>query len=251
MWKKLIFANLLLAAVTFTAANTLFGLTDPPGESLTVPDFTGETEQDVSGDGRWELTVEYRYGDEPAGTVLSQEPAAGSVRKRTAQRPRCPLRLTVSMGPETVRIPDLEGEAHTAAAAKLRELGFSVEEIEVGGGTAGTVSATDPPAGDSVRAGSAIRLYVQSGTDGTLTTVPELIGMPRDEAMLTLFSMGFTVGSVQEEFSVAPTGTVIRQTPSGGSPLPSGAAIHLVVSSGAPDPEPAAENPAEPLPSGN
>ena len=120
-----------------------------------------------------------------------------------------------------------------------------MEEIGVRGGVSGRVSATEPPAGESVRVGTEVRLYVQSGRNEELPLVPELIGFARDEAVLMLFSRGFTVGSVTEEFSAAPTGTVIRQSPAGGCPLPPGASVHLVISSGVPEAEKPAENQQE------
>ena len=168
MWKKLLFANLLLAAICFVVLDALFGVTSARGERVTVPDFCGATEETLAADERFAVTAEYRYDDSPAGTILSQEPPAGSVRKIGEDRQKCALRVVVSMGPETVTVPDLVGQNAKVAAAKLRRLGLSVEEktdcgFDFFNRSAGEVLAVDPPAGSILRVGESVCLTVWEG----------------------------------------------------------------------------------------
>ena len=157
--KKLLFANLLAIAVVVVTADAVFGIMAPRGEAIAVPDYTGKNETEAESDGRFEVTAVYRYADEPAGTVLGQTPEAGAPR-RTGGR-RIPMKITVSMGPETVTVPDLRGENARVAAAKLRERGLAVERIPTAEpGAAGTVADMDPKPGTGLRKGSKVRLTV-------------------------------------------------------------------------------------------
>ncbi len=170
MWKNLLFANLLLAAVCFVVLDALFGVVLPQGERVTVPDFCGATEQSLAADDRFAVTAEYRYDESPAGTILSQEPPAGSIRKIGEDRDRCRVRVVVSMGQETVAVPEVIGENGKVAAAKLRNLGFSVELLtdpKADIRTAGIVTKTDPPAGSVLETGKTVRLWVSPGATDT------------------------------------------------------------------------------------
>ncbi len=167
MGKKFLFANLLFFGVCFVVLDALFGVALPRGERVTVPDFCGATEQSLAADERFELTAEYRYDESPAGTILSQEPPAGSVRKIGEDRARCSVRVVVSMGPETLTIPDLVGQNGSVAAAELRRMGLSAttepDPSAAPDTAAGEVTRTDPPAGSAAQAGTVVRLYVSPG----------------------------------------------------------------------------------------
>ena len=166
MWKKLLFSSLLLIAVSFVVLDALFGIVLKRGERVTVPDFCGANETLLAADERFSVTAEYRYDESPAGTILSQEPPAGSVRKIGEDRERCQVRVVVSMGPETIALPDLTGENGKVAATELRNRGFSVELLTDPAASlsvAGKVTRMEPPAGSFLVTGSAVRLYVSSG----------------------------------------------------------------------------------------
>lgn len=96
---------------------------------------------------------------EPCGTVLRQEPAAGS-----RLRPGAHVRLTVSLGPDPLpetQVPGLTGLAVSARTA-AREFGFTVRTIEQRGpaGKVGLVLRQEPGALSSARELSQITLYV-------------------------------------------------------------------------------------------
>jgi serine/threonine-protein kinase len=90
-----------------------------------------------------------------AGVVLSAGVPPGTELERGTAVP-----LFVSKGPAPVQVPNVLGQSGTTAASNLQAAGFSVSGIE--GSPSGAVLATDPPAGELVPRGSAIRIFTRS-----------------------------------------------------------------------------------------
>ena len=79
--KGTVFALLLLCAVSWCTADDLLGLTLKPEVPIAVPDLVGRSEERAA-EYDWIAAVSsYRYDSAPAGTVLAQNPVAGSLRK--------------------------------------------------------------------------------------------------------------------------------------------------------------------------
>jgi eukaryotic-like serine/threonine-protein kinase len=86
--------------------------------------------------------VDRRYDDATAaGTVLSQDPAPGSVLRRGDT-----VQVTVSRGPEPIAVPNLRGMRTGEAIAELEALGFEVQ-VERRAGSA----RSSTPTGSSTR----------------------------------------------------------------------------------------------------
>ena len=101
MWKRVLFAGLLLAGTLWVTADALFGIVSNRAREIVIPDFCGEDPEMIEPREDLEFTVEYRYDEKiPAGIVMRQDPTAGSVRKVTPRRPKCAVRLYVSLGKE-------------------------------------------------------------------------------------------------------------------------------------------------------
>lgn len=229
MGKKLFFSVLLLIALSFVTADSLFGFLAPDGISVTVPDFCGAQADSVVPPEWMQLKTEYRYDSEiPVGTVISQLPVGGTVRKIYEKR-SCEVLLTVSLGAETREVPAVAGQDARVALAELRRQGFSVLEESVYGGTDGAVQRTDPPAGSRVSLGTTVTVYVGAGQNAEAVTVPDLTGLSRGNALLQIFLSGLSAGDVTEEASELPDGTVIRQSPAVGSLVMPGTKIKLVI----------------------
>lgn len=90
-----------------------------------------------------------------AGLVLSAGVPTGTELERGTAVP-----LFVSKGPAPVQVPNVLGQSGTTASANLQAAGFAVSGIE--GSPSGAVLATDPPAGELVPRGSAIRIFTRS-----------------------------------------------------------------------------------------
>ena len=123
----------------------------------------------------------------------------------------------------------------TSAIAALEAQGFEVDVNEnprySETVSPGLVMGQDPEAGDRVRKGSTIELFISRGPDRR--AVPSLIGTPQADAVAALEKAGLAVGAVTEQFSSkAAKGTVLSSSPASGEQLAPGTKVALVVSKG-------------------
>jgi serine/threonine-protein kinase len=93
--------------------------------------------------------------------------------------------------------------------------------------SAGQVISTDPPAGQTLPVGTKIDLFVSSGP--AKVTVPDVTSESEGQAKANLNAAGFKVSVAKQTSSTAPAGTVISQTPTGGTPELPGSAVTIVV----------------------
>ena len=107
-------------AITWCVADALLGLTISPAETVSVPALVGLSEDAAGAYAFLDVTAVYRNDDSPAGTILAQEPVAGSRRKLSGGQ--LPVRLTVSLGRAEAQIPALAGEDAKAAAEYCRNV---------------------------------------------------------------------------------------------------------------------------------
>ena len=93
--------------------------------------------------------------DVPAGSVVSHEPAGGTLFNGDT------VTLTVSKGPELVEVPGVRAQGVDAARAELESLGFEVRVENISDYLGlGYVFRTDPGAGEMVPKGSTITLFL-------------------------------------------------------------------------------------------
>jgi serine/threonine-protein kinase len=173
--------------------------------------------------------VERAYSDTvERGTVISSDPKAGA-----RIRDNDPVSLTISKGPETVRVPNVEGFKLDKARARLKEEGLRVGMItrafsdEV---PFGFVVRTEPGAGTTRRADSAIALTVSKGSP---VDVPEVVGDELADAQQELEEAGLKVEIAPEQInSEFEAGQVARQSPSADRQLGTGDTVTLTISKG-------------------
>ncbi len=91
----------------------------------------------------------------PAGTVISQSTPEGTTLFKGDE-----VAYVVSKGPQTVQVPSVQGKPEKEAIAILQAAGLEVRVERVLGGIFGTARSTDPAAGNVVKVGSSITLYV-------------------------------------------------------------------------------------------
>ncbi len=105
------------------------------------------------------VTFDDTQSPQPAGTVVSQSPAPGSLLMQGE-----PVSLFVSTGEGLTTVPDVVGLDVAAARIALTEAGFTVGETLVADeAAAGTVLSQDPGAGGMAALGSAVALLVSTG----------------------------------------------------------------------------------------
>jgi serine/threonine-protein kinase len=140
-----------------------------------------------------------------------------------------------------VTVPLVEGLKQQAASARLKRAGLDAKVVNVAAQEpVGTVIAQSPKAGARVHSGSAVQINVAGAaagsTDTTPTTgtatVPNVVGTRDTEAVARIKMAGFRAQSTAVS-SDQPTGTVLTQSPAGGTVARRGTTVKLTVSGGA------------------
>jgi eukaryotic-like serine/threonine-protein kinase len=98
----------------------------------------------------------------------------------------------------------------------------------------GLVISSNPPQGNNVAQNTLVTLYVSKGA--APVTVPNVEGKPENSAQSTLQSAGFQVVVEPDTTSTEPSGTVVNQSPAGGTSVPPGSKVTIFVSGGTPVP---------------
>ena len=149
-----------------------------------------------------------------------------------------------------ILIPDVNGKTYAEAKSILDEKGFNVEKAEDTANTAAkdTVVSTSPAAGERAKAGSTITVYVSNGAnysasaatevsvakaDGQVT-VPNIIGMTSEEAVITLVEAGLQEGTIVETNNEDSnlTGLICAQSIAFGTSVSAGTVINMELSIG-------------------
>jgi beta-lactam-binding protein with PASTA domain/serine/threonine protein kinase len=125
-------------------------------EMLPVPDVRGRSQADagkrLKAAGFVSSVSEVFSESASKGVVVGQEPSGRSAPRGAT------VKLTVSKGPELLTIPDLGGKPRDEAEAALEALGLQPRVVAIPG--PGTVRSSQPAAGEKVRRGSTVTLFV-------------------------------------------------------------------------------------------
>ncbi len=116
-----------------------------------------------------------------------------------------------------IQIPDVTGKSYAEAVATLHDKGFEVKKAadSVNTQAKDTVVSTKPEAGDRAKSGDTITVYISDGSNYSASavaattevstakaegqvTVPNIIGLTSEEAVITLVEAGLQAGSVIE-----------------------------------------------------
>ncbi|MEU8571917.1 Stk1 family PASTA domain-containing Ser/Thr kinase [Streptomyces asoensis] len=173
--------------------------------------------------------VEHRSSDTvKRGTVMETDPGPGArIRKHDS------VTLTVSDGPEIVKVPDVKGSRLDKAEQLLKSDGLEpglVDKAFSEDVLKGFVISTDPAAGTERRAGTAVSIVVSKGSP---VDVPDVTGEDLADARAELEEAGLKVkvaaGQVNSEFD---KGQVAAQTPEADSEAADGDTVTLTLSKG-------------------
>jgi len=163
--------------------------------------------------------------DVQEGLVSAQSPTEGTnVEKGTV------VTIDVSSGKPEVTVPSVVGQSEADAVEELTRAGLDAQVVEVDSDKdQGTVTGQSPGAGTVVVEGTQVRINVSRGPKPI--TVPNVIGLPYEQAASELQRVGFGVARVDVDSELAK-GIVVDQDPNGGSSSSKGATITLSVSKG-------------------
>lgn len=194
------------------------------GESITVPSLVGMNLSELD---QFLGTRELRYqvndssysGDVKPFTILNQNPAPGSKVKQNRK-----IYVTVSSKiPPIVKMPKLKDKSLREAEMLLKSYGLDMDVTYEPSPYSNLVldqqfNNKTIEEGASIAKGSKIKLVVGNGTGTDKIEIPDLVGMPLDEAKISAAVLELQIEVFKTEFSPdhAP-GTIIRQKPSTGS----------------------------------
>jgi serine/threonine protein kinase len=133
--------------------------------------------------------------------------------------------------PNDIRVPSVIGLSLADAEIVLKEVGLNlVEEHSVYDATVPVnhIISQDPRENRRVRLGQDVKVTFSKGPE--YVVVPDVLGLPIDNATTRLTQVGLQVGRVEEESKPGGgPGNVIRQSPAGGSRLSKNDKVDLVI----------------------
>ncbi|MEV4250524.1 Stk1 family PASTA domain-containing Ser/Thr kinase [Streptosporangium canum] len=218
---------LIALAVVMVIAVGVTGWMFSQTTTVTVPSLVGKNITIAESEARrlgFLVEVGKAENDEkvPKGTVLRTDPVAG-----TETEGKIKLVLIASAGPKRVAVPNVVGMDENSARAKLAEVGLVVNDVRKQPSETvprGQVMRTSPAVGNPVREGSKINLVKSAGL-----VMPDVKGMPRDQADAMLRGAGFNPQFVEQTDAAQPC-TVIAQDPQPNAEIDKGAVVRLTLS---------------------
>ena len=225
---------MLLVAIGLLAAITTMHFAIH-GAEVQVPALKGMTVSDARNETAGlglNLDVDNRYysGEVAAGHILTQSPAAGTVVRREWR-----VRVSESLGPQKVDVPDTVDSEDRVAALQLRRAGMEVgttARLPYAGAAEGTVLAQDPPAHAQDIEQPTVNLLAAAPDDAAPDgyVMPDLTGLAIVTAQMELTRVGIKTappnyaemppppagGSDAQAAAVKP-GTVVAQSPAAGA----------------------------------
>jgi beta-lactam-binding protein with PASTA domain len=210
-----VFAGALLMLAVFVLFAGLALRIALHGREVAIPDLAGLTVAQASEaalHNGLDLNIENKFYSRtvPAGRILSQAPAAGSRVRRGWQ-----VRVTESLGPQQVTIPDVVGVPVREASLDLRKASLdlgTLAHLDAPGDTDMVLSQTPPPdAGvDQPRVNLLLSQQGAGATDAFV--MPSFVGMSWPSANRTAIALGLRVAAVGE---MAP---VVQAAPAANAP---------------------------------
>jgi len=168
------------------------------------------------------LVVTEQPSDSPAGTVLTQNPAAGAAAPANLQ-----VTVTVAIA-RTVGVPDLSGQDLDHATAGLAAVGLQlvVAGADISDKPPGTVISQSPAAGTQVPPGSSVSVHTALSNQ---VDVPDVRGQLVAAATATLSALGLVLHQASTQVSDQPVGSILTQDPAPGGKLTRGGTVTVVV----------------------
>lgn len=212
--------------------------TQAPGEKpskteFVLPDYANQVKAYVETElGNKDITcttVEEASDDVEKGKVIRTNPVAG-----TAVNPGDSVELVVSTGVEQISVPDTTGKTITEAIKALQEMGFDVEQgADVfSSQEVGKIAYSKPAAGKKTDKGAKVIIYPSKGEEIKNVTVPNLLGMTRNQAKNALTKVGLKYGAEDTNYSSTTKDRICVQSIASGKQVEEGTAIDVTISLG-------------------
>lgn len=212
-------------------------------QMVVVKNVCGDLQEDaqatLESQGLYMFVIQEQKSDQPAGTVLDQDPAAGtSVEQSTTVNVIIAgtenVNFADSEKPEEndkVPVPNVVGKLEKDASSVLAAAGFKVnktyqydDSVE-----AGKVISQSPNGGEAEK-GSTVTLVISQGKKSV--TVPKVTGYSKKDASAALQGAGLKVNITEAYDDAVEAGLVISQSVSAGKIVPADTTVTITVSLG-------------------
>ena len=224
----------LVLAVVLVAAGWISFSRFVLGKSLEAPDMTKLSVEEASALAATRglrLTVDQARADfsddVPPHRVRGQVPAP-----RTEVKAGQTIRVHLSLGPKTIRVPELSGMTERTAALALTRSGLKEGALSVARETGAGVVAQGVAAGATAAPETPVDLLMTRGAPDVAYVMPDLIGRDFEKVRAAFEARGFRIGGVKAQaYEGATAGTILRQYPQAGYPVTLKDTLSFVVAS--------------------
>lgn len=158
------------------------------------------------------------------GKIIVQEPLPGA-RVKAGRI----INLTVSLGPQTVRVPYLAGIDVGKGRSILQRLGLNIASVDwvfSDSLARNIVVKTVPPPESELSKGDAVTIVVSKGA---VLKMPNLVGTNISQAGDILKKMGLVLAEVKEVEGSGTKGNILVQSPEAGQDVAYGDSISVMV----------------------
>ena len=229
-----LFVVLIVLGIMF--APKLFSGT---GAEIACPNFIGMTEEQVKQSDymdTFNIYFEYEKNDEfPVNEICNQSEKEGKKLKQGAE-----ITLTVSMGINTCKVPDIYGKTESYAISQLKadKFAYVIKEVFDDEVEAGIVIKTEPAKTTVVAEGTEVTVYVSKGKAAKMVLVPaDLDGLSEAQAKKLIEAEGLVPKFEKRSLTTADKsymekGKVISTEPEAATELLEGSEVIVYVSDG-------------------
>lgn len=232
-------ASALVVVLIILGAVFIPKLLGGTGAEIECPNFLGMTVDEVkkSDDYKtFKIDFDFQKNDKYAvNQVCDQSEKQGKKLKKGAS-----ITLTVSMGVNTLKVPDIYGknESYAISELKSKKLTYVIKEIADEEVEKGLVIKTEPARTTVVAQGTEITVYISTGKATKMVEVPDVTGLKQATAKKQLENAGFVPTFEQRSLTTSDKeymgkGYVISQEPAASSnKVAEGSEVKVYVSDG-------------------
>ena len=175
-----------------------------------------------------DLDLVFVRAEEPSDTIPAEQVTRSDPTEGTPVEVKSDVKVYISTGPSSLAVPDVSGKTEQEAVDLLTAQGLQVsanrQDDDNPDFPQGQVTKTDPPAGQTVDAGTQVTLFVSTGN----VQVPDVIGKTKAEATQILNDAKLQANTSPVESDQTPD-TVVAQDVAAGTLVKQGRAINLSI----------------------
>ena len=166
-----------------TAQTTQANATTASSEKVSVPNVVGKTEDEAKEELN-KVGLGYKASYQASSTVEKGNVISQGTKQGTSVAKNTTITLTISSGPDSVKVNNVVGMSESKATSTLKSAGFSVDvEYDYSDSVEqGNVISQSPSANASASEGDTVTITVSQGKKVSYAKMPNVIGLTEDAA---------------------------------------------------------------------